>query len=555
MGNPFLDDFPDLVTLDSRNCADESVVAALHTLVDTGKKQYQDFVKNVIDVRCHSIHDPIKRNSLALFKNPRHKTTSKQRKKIKTLQNNVALFGQVYVTMQSRDGDLAEFFAHEIHSFPPSLSYFDKLHLPSTKSDLLRCHEQPEEPEPPLTYDCKVLDGAVVVHCLPTSVSTFDEYADKIFIPYLEKQLQSATRLDVVWDVYTPVSLKESTREKRGKGVRRKVSGKAKLLGNWMYFLRDSVNKKELFAFLTSKVAQFSWPPAKAVYVTSGQAVVCIGDSIPMQNCNHEEADTRIVVHVLHALKQGEQTICVRTVDTDVVVILAGTFHDLVATQPLTDIWVAFGMGKDYRFYHINAICESLGEPQSRALPVFHAFTGCDTTSAFNGRGKKSVWQAWQAFEDVTETFVYLTGHPFQLLDAEDGNFLKIERMTVIIYDKTSPLSYVNETRRELFCHKNRAMDKLPPTKDALLQHTRRAVYQAGVWTMSPQTHLVVPSPQDFAWTKVSESWVPVWMTIPEVSRSCSELFKCSCKGDCTNCKCSKANLNCSPLCKCKCTA
>ena len=155
MGNPFLDDFPDLVTLDSRNCADESVVAALHTLVDTGKKQYQDFVKNVIDVRSHSIHDPIKRNSLALFKNPRHKTTSKQGKKIKTLQNNVALFGQLYVSMQSGDGDLAEFFAHEIESFPPSLSYFGKLHLPSTKSDLLRCLEQPEEPEPPLTTTAK----------------------------------------------------------------------------------------------------------------------------------------------------------------------------------------------------------------------------------------------------------------------------------------------------------------------------------------------------------------------------------------------------------------
>ena len=194
-------------------------------------------------------------------------------------------------------------FSHEIQYFTPSLSDFGKLHLPSTKSDLLRCLEQPEEPEPPLTYDCKVMDGAVVVHCLPTSVSTFDEYADKIFIPYLEKQLQSATRLDVVWDVYTPDSLKESTRGKRGKGVRRKVSGKTKLPGNWTDFLRDSVNKKELFAFLTSKVAQFSWPPAKAVYVTSGQAVVCIGDSIPMQNCNHEAADTRIVVHVLHALK------------------------------------------------------------------------------------------------------------------------------------------------------------------------------------------------------------------------------------------------------------
>ena len=396
MGNPFLDDFPELVTLVSRNCADESVVAALRTLIDTGKTQYQEFVNNVIIVRSHSIHDTIKRNSLALFRNPRCKTTSKQGKKIKTLQNNVALFGQLYVSMQTRDSDLAEFFALEIQSFPPSLSDFGKLHLPSTKSDLLRCIEQLEQSEPPSTYDCKVTDGAVIVHSLPTNVSTFHDYADRIFIPYLEKQVQSASRLDVVWDIYTPHSLKESTREKRGKGVRRKVSGETKLPGNWMDFLRDSMNKKELFAFLTSKVAQFSWPPDKAVYVTSEQGVVSIGDNSAMQNCNHEEANTRIVVHVLHALKHGAKTILVRTVDTDVVVILAGTFHDLVATQPLADIWVAFGMGKNYRFYHINAICASLGEPQSRALPVFHSFSGCDTISSFNGKGKKSVWQAWQ---------------------------------------------------------------------------------------------------------------------------------------------------------------
>ena len=39
MGNPFLDDFSDLVTLDSRNCMDASVVATVRTLKDTDKKQ------------------------------------------------------------------------------------------------------------------------------------------------------------------------------------------------------------------------------------------------------------------------------------------------------------------------------------------------------------------------------------------------------------------------------------------------------------------------------------------------------------------------------------
>ena len=38
MGNPFVDDFPELVTLDSRNCVDASVVVALRTLGETGIK-------------------------------------------------------------------------------------------------------------------------------------------------------------------------------------------------------------------------------------------------------------------------------------------------------------------------------------------------------------------------------------------------------------------------------------------------------------------------------------------------------------------------------------
>ena len=120
------------------------------------------------------------------------------------LQNNVALFGQLYNSTQSRDGDLKEFFAHEIQSFPPSLPDFGKLHLPSTKSDILKCLENPGQTEPPSSYGCIVLDGAVIVHLLPTAeVSTFQEYADKVFIPYLSQQLQHATRVDVVWDTST----------------------------------------------------------------------------------------------------------------------------------------------------------------------------------------------------------------------------------------------------------------------------------------------------------------------------------------------------------------
>jgi len=138
MGNPFLDIVPDLVTLDSRTCTAESVVTTVRNLEETGKKQYRDFVKNVLQEHSHSIHDPIKKNSLALFRKLHCKTNSTQGKRTKVLQNNVALFGQLYISMHNRDTDLDEFFAHEIQSFPHSLSDIGKLHLPRMKYDLLQ---------------------------------------------------------------------------------------------------------------------------------------------------------------------------------------------------------------------------------------------------------------------------------------------------------------------------------------------------------------------------------------------------------------------------------
>ena len=235
--------------------------------------------------------------------------------------------GQLYiVSVQNRYGDLAEFLAHEIQSFPHSLSNFGKFNLPSTESDLLTCLELPGQPEPPLTHDCKITDRAVIVHCLSTSV-TSHAYGDAIFFPYIENQLQSVTRLDVAWDIDTPDSLNESTPAERQ--------------GCSQWTRRN---------FAIPKVGQFSCLPANA-----GQVVVSIGESIHVQNCNHEKEDTMIVVHVLHALKQGEQTIYVHTIETDVVVIIAGML--MVATQHLDDIWLAFGMGKNDWFYHFNAIC------------------------------------------------------------------------------------------------------------------------------------------------------------------------------------------------------
>ena len=71
--------------------------------------------------------------------------------------------------------------------------------------------------------DVTILDGTAVVKMLnPGTCRTFQEYEERVFASYISAQLEKSNRIDIVWDVYLPDSLKASMREKRGKGTREK---------------------------------------------------------------------------------------------------------------------------------------------------------------------------------------------------------------------------------------------------------------------------------------------------------------------------------------------
>ena len=146
-----------------------------------------------------------------------------------------------------------------------------------------------------------------------------------------------------------------------------------------------------------------------------------------------------------------------------------------------------------------------------------------------------------------------MASEPFKCVLRYSPEFLILQRFIVVLYYRTSCSTALNESRKELFCHHNRSMDKLPPTTNSFYQHLLRVIYQAGIWTTSENAQQDMPSPESFGWTKVESTYVPMWMTIPEASRACRELIRFSCKGNCSDCKCARSNLDCSPLCKCNC--
>ena len=346
--------------------------------------------------------------------------------------------------------------------------------------------------------DVLILDWAPIVNMLkPGACQTFKDYVDNVFIKYLERQLHRVSRIDIVWDVYKPDSLKSTAHSRQGKGVRRRVESRTRVPSNWQSCLREDENKSELFEFLAEESVKLV--SKKQIISTKGRSVICSQsrELDNLQPCKHEEADTRIFLHAQDAAKEGYRKMMVRTVDTDVVVLGISIMQQL----DVTELWIAFGVGKSFRYLSVHSISEALGMDKSRSLSMFHAFTGCDQTSFFSGRGKKTSWNAWQVFDEVTEAFKRLMNVPS--IDTLQDVMPVLERFVVLMYDRSSICMNVNDAHKELFAHRGRSIESIPPTADALFQHSKRSVYQSGYcWGQCLVCVPELPSPSDWGWQK-----------------------------------------------------
>ena len=216
----------------------------------------------------------------------------------------------------------------------------------------------------------------------PGTARTFSDYASEVFLPHVMKQLQNVQRLDVVWDEYVHGSLKAYTRSTRGKGSRRRVESSNAVPKNWMEFLRNDDNKTELFSFLSLKIANLE--TEGQIIVTHHKDVLCTQprNTTGLAPSTHEEADTRMFLHVSEAVNHGYGRVMVRTVDFDVLVLAIAAVQQL----SIDELWIAFGSGKSLRYLPAHEMAGALGPERCIALPFVHAFSGCDTVSSVERR-------------------------------------------------------------------------------------------------------------------------------------------------------------------------
>ena len=548
MGNPFQEESADLLALDTKNIADPALAELVGSHHERGKEKFQSFMEALENEEECTFYQPIKKNKASFFKHEQAASSSKE----KVLKDDCHLFSRLFISCQNRQCDLQEFFKYENQSAPGSLSDNGRLRMcqKSQLTEILQALVTLPDSEP--KADTIIIDGSALINSLPPrSPKTFNDYAKEDILPKVESFGTKFKRVDVIFDVYKKSSLKSETRSKTGQGIRRRVTGTSRTPTNWRSFLRDDDNKTELFHFLAEKICQAG--TTSMVIVTKGEDVISnkIKSLDAAAPCCHEEADTRIFVHGRDATAEGSKSLVIKANDTDVLVIAVSKLPSLQRLG-LEKMWIAFGQGANARWIPVHEVVSAIGPEKASGILYFHAFTGCDVVSSFHGKGKKSAWLTWEVCDEVSKTFTKLSNCPTEV---SEDDLQKLENFVVVMYDRSSAATGVDEARLNLFARKQRSYDAIPPTSAALMEHAKRAAYQAGIiWGQATVTNPEVVSPADWGWNQKGDIWQICWTMLPPIAASCQELTQCSCKKGCNRrCKCFRSGLACTALCSCVC--
>ena len=89
-----------------------------------------------------------------------------------------------------------------------------------------------------------------------------------------------------------------------------------------------------------------------------------------MRQNDHEEADTKMILHALDATADGATHLSIHSLDTNVLVLAIRRYPEMCANTSFVT-----GKAANHRGIKLQSIVEALGPAKSAALPAFHAIT------------------------------------------------------------------------------------------------------------------------------------------------------------------------------------
>ena len=145
--------------------------------------------------------------------------------------------------------------------------------------------------------------------------------------------------------------------------------------------MKNPKNKENLNSFLAKKFLEIHDIGIIMVFTIENgilQNDTTLRTDPVISPCSAEEADQKLVRHMLQCLLTGTKTIVVKTVSTDAF-CLSLVYRHLGGNFPSKEfVWL--GIGKlNSCFYLINDIALDLGEEVCQELPFSHAYIRFDT--------------------------------------------------------------------------------------------------------------------------------------------------------------------------------
>ena len=418
-----------LVNLASGVIASEEIQRDLLQAYALGEVAANNFIRDRLETSKEPFYNPISREKLRTFSS-NTQTKVKVSKQDIVLKADRAIFVRLLVVAQTRSVDLGKLFTYSLGPIPWSLANADGTLAKTVKSKLLGLIEPgtlPVETVP--AKSVWILDGMALLQGLSSLScnSTFAHLADQVFSRATFAFKSGSSRIDFVVDQYPAISIKacERSRRLRSGSLRTAIlHSKQSVPKQWKKYLSNGENKTELAIFLCQEWKNARYASAllnKQLYATSGSMCYCLTSSDgktvtsheveSLSGCSHEEADTRILLHGHHAaLHYGvsDISIIIKSPDTDVAILACM----MCSMDCNLRVFFQTGTKERSRLLPVHSITAKLGNDVCTALVGLHAFTGCDSKSAFVRKGKQ------KAFKLVLESPSHLNtmrrlGHSF----------------------------------------------------------------------------------------------------------------------------------------------
>ena len=575
MHDPFVQS-DELTSISSGIKVSEETESDLFRAHEKGEQCLEAFMQQRILSQNVPYFDPIKKLKLRTFTNETVQKSVKVKGRDVIVKADRSFFCKLVIIAKARDLDLYDVYSHELGPIPWAIATPHGTLYKATKSLLLDILEKnvPAVQHAPLG-SVWIIDAFANIQILKKPVlehepvqqggskwkpNTFSDVAESIMSSVCSITKPQPLRIDFVVDTYQELSIKQTERERRSKTPGRRIKVNAacqKAPASWSDYMSNSSNKQELPEFLHSEWSSDT-NGFYATRLSNTQLFVCHGSKcnrlhvldqsvqsaeITQLSFMAEEADTRLLYHAKQAADtQACPAIIIRSSDTDVMV-LAIYFQREIHSRILVQ---RQAKKKKWKFVDIPSVQRQLGLDICEALPGFHSFSGCDTTSGFVGKSKNTFFKLLTTNAEFRQAMKDLGKE----LPVSDAVTAACEAAICKLYGHNS--TDVNRVRYDMLS-KGAESHEIPPTKDALMLHVKRANYQAYLWKMALIPNFVPPSPDGHGWKIKDRSIEIAWMTQEPAPRAVLELVSCKSCQLCTTrrCPCKGRGFKCTDSCGC----